>query len=119
MTKMKAALSSLVFVLGFSAYANDQVALDLVPAEELEFLINEADMEIMRGGVDVGVDIGVGRGRDRDRDRRQVTCYAQNARRQMFRASGTNTRFVQQRALMQCERVSAYCQPMGCRATRF
>lgn len=44
-----------------------------------------------------------------------ITCYAQNRRGEMFRASSRFARVAQDRALEKCYDVSRACRPMGCR----
>ena len=45
---------------------------------------------------------------------RNVTCFARNGRRKVFRASGNRPRAVQNRAMDKCYRVSNNCRPLGC-----
>jgi hypothetical protein len=46
---------------------------------------------------------------------RRVTCFAQNARGQTFRASAMRARQAQDMAMRQCFRVSRFCRALGCR----
>lgn len=57
---------------------------------------------------------GYGRPGRPDRPR-MVTCFARNARGQMFRATDRNPRWAQNQAMRKCERVSRICRPAGCR----
>jgi hypothetical protein len=44
-----------------------------------------------------------------------VVCYAQNGRGMVFDAVGQFPGQAQQWALDQCQQVSRYCRPTGCR----
>lgn len=46
---------------------------------------------------------------------RFVTCFARNARGEMFRATDRDARWAQRSAMNKCERVSRICRPAGCR----
>lgn len=50
----------------------------------------------------------------RDGYRRQITCYAQNGRGEVFRASGNRPQQVQARAIDKCYAYSRNCRPVGC-----
>lgn len=56
--------------------------------------------------------------RDHHNRGRQVVCYAQNRRGEVFRVIGSNARLAQNLALDKCERRSLRCRPMGCQAIR-
>lgn len=45
---------------------------------------------------------------------RQVTCFAQNRRGEVFRVTGQQARRVQERAMDKCQARSLQCRPMGC-----
>lgn len=44
-----------------------------------------------------------------------ATCFARNARGEMFRATANDARWAQRLAMDKCERVSRFCRPAGCR----
>lgn len=46
---------------------------------------------------------------------RQYTCFARNARGQLFSATTNNRAMSQRRAVQRCQRSSAVCRPAGCR----
>lgn len=47
--------------------------------------------------------------------RRRFACYAENRRRQLFRAIGYFPRRTQRMAMRLCFRYSYECRPLGCR----
>ncbi len=56
-----------------------------------------------------------GYGRPGRPEPRLVTCFARNARGEMFRATDRDSRWAQRSAMNKCERVSRICRPAGCR----
>ncbi|KYG64789.1 hypothetical protein AZI86_11330 [Bdellovibrio bacteriovorus] len=54
-------------------------------------------------------------GRPGPRPPQYVTCFARNARGEMFRATANDPRWAQRMAMDKCERFSRFCRPAGCR----
>lgn len=134
MKKMVLAAMSMAF-LGSVAYADNLAAQDLdtsyvyeqedgpMSPEALEML--SADGMHIFGATEIQSwprrpgrpgGPGYGRpGRPGPRPPQYVTCFARNARGEMFRATGNDPRWAQRMAMNKCERFSRICRPAGCR----